>query len=263
MCADRCCCRTGWVAIQSSGNAALDPIGFTLVDAHCALSMFYVSSTGDLGTESDMCTVNTNLTSIFGDWACDDGHEVNADDLAFAFGQEEVNPDPSFMMIPEDAGDAVQAHVLPDNLSHADQPVPPRPLDVDMRSSVFVSGVLHFIHNCVKNFGDVLSHFKDFNVQLKGVSRLLSHVPHRRRWLYTCFSHPHLNAFDNAFDHFSTETNDQRWGTCVDAVGELLPLHGILRAGWNKDSYGRVRGVDGGDGDDPKAIKVEVIDEAI
>ena len=68
--------------------------------ARLACSSF--SNTGDLGTESDMCTVNTNLESIFGDWACDDGHELNADDLAFAFGQEEVNPDPSFMMVPEE-----------------------------------------------------------------------------------------------------------------------------------------------------------------
>ena len=253
--------------------------------ATARLSNSTFACTGDMGTESGVSRVRSKLTEIFGNWIIlgDQGeqgdpgeqweqeeHEEQGEQEFDVFDMAPEDPNAVvFDMAPEEAGEHVAdaPPVAPPEppLACADAPMPEEPLDVDLTKSFYVSGVLHVIHNCTKNFQDVLPGFKEFHTELKAVCRLLCAKPLRRRLLRTCFNEAPLSRFNNAFDSFSQEPHDGRWGSVLAACSELLPLMDILRAGWSLNKFGRLRGDDDANDEsgNPKGVKVETVDRAI
>eukprot|EP00969_Alexandrium_andersonii_P055228 2433978-Alexandrium_andersonii.AAC.1 len=74
-------------------------------------------------------------------------------------------------------------------------------------------------------------------VSLKAVCRLLRAKFSRERLVATCFSEGYLQGFRHLYQSFSGQVYEERWGTVVRAVQELLPLQASLRAGWSRDRY--------------------------
>ena len=99
------------------------------------------SCTGDLGTESGLAQVKTDLVSLFGDWiekpqdAGAEDSDAGEGDEGAAFEFEQEDPGRGFEMAPEDAGaeHAVHPAVPEPHLAYDDQPMPPGELDIDLR----------------------------------------------------------------------------------------------------------------------------------
>lgn len=148
----------------------------------CALLRGTLTWTADMGTESGIANFHGNAATLFPSWA--DGHpDVEDGQLGgpqavgeegacigmAAFSVDGVGPEPGgFDFMPAQPQAEADQHVpAPDQ--HEDYPGPPHALDVDLRSSIYISGVLHTVHSVTEGLTTSLEFFDDFTT-------LLTHV---------------------------------------------------------------------------------------
>ncbi len=73
----------------------------------------------------------------------------------------------------------------------------------------------------------------------------------------TCCVGP-LEIHREEFHDFTATVYEGRWGSVVDAVGQLLRVQGPLRAVWNEHAYGSAVAADR-DGPDGRSVQIELV----
>ena len=113
------------------------------------------------------------------------------------------------------------------------------PYAIDLRPAVFITGILHVVHNVVESMSHVLEYWDRFVLRLTHITRLLHNPFFRERMLQTCFSNEPLFAFRNQFRKFPSNAKVfvGRWGSALAAVSGVLPVQTPLQAGWDLSKY--------------------------
>ena len=90
---------------------------------------------------------------------------------------------------------------------------------LDLSGTIYVPGLLHICHNCVKDLGVVLSSlWEAFVGELRHVCRLLSRKRSNERLLATCVTGQYA-AFHNDFKAIKANVYTGRWGAVAYCVG--------------------------------------------
>jgi hypothetical protein len=207
------------------------------------------SWTGDLGVESGVSSFYDSLISMFGPWlrVADSGGVLPEEP-----GEDE-DEEIGFDFQPE------QAAALGDNLPQVGDD--DDAYIVDCRPSIYVPGLLHIIHNCTKDFGMVLTHWQQFEEQLRHVARLLSKKHSKTRLLRSCFVDGPQRFFVKDILAFNFPVYSGRWGTAMAAVTALLPLQRPLQHAWSLARYSAGGGQEEGNND--HSVKAEIADAGI
>ena len=151
-----------------------------------------------------------NICELFGPWVRESDEEgavagvgAPADDDGFAFigDEEEVPPPP-----------------MPRNALNNEE------YNVDLRSGIYLPGVLHVVHNATESLARSLAHWSEWVSELAQVTRFLSQRWTRHRFLFTCMSRPPYVAHARLYNAFSAQVYEGRWGEALKAVQALLPL---------------------------------------
>jgi hypothetical protein len=198
------------------------------------------SITGDMGTESRLPFCKVRLVDLFGNWIKepwqqDQGGPANADpdDAVFDFDVEPAQHGVEFDFEPE----PLQNIPLPDVDNLVDGYASVDGAEVDLSSTIYIPGLLHITHNCVKDLPTCLRHWKDFETKLRHLCRLLSKKYSKQRLLETCFvQYPH-RLFKTDYASFSANVYEGRWAAVAIAVGKVLLLERSLRPAWNLQAY--------------------------
>jgi hypothetical protein len=175
--------------------------------------------TGDLGTESKICQCKGPLTNLFGGWVAVHDHAAAADvldhDAEFDIGPEPGGQDADdgdgFNIVEEGHRDDDEDDDVGGGHDHVG--VADGGAYIDLTRSIYVPGLLHIVHNCVKDLSLPLVMWDDFVKQLRHVARLLCKRRSRQRLMETCFSTPPHSFFRNQFAHFNADVYEGRWGT--------------------------------------------------
>ena len=123
---------------------------------------------------------------------------------------------------------------------------------------------IHSLHHSVRPIFDIIVPGKVWIVQLTHVCRLLKRRWSRQRLLETCFAHEPRLHFRNWFHSFKADVYEGRWGSIVQAVGQLLPLMRALRNGWSLRRFGHGKAAgEMHEANTDKKVKLEIVDEAI
>ena len=187
------------------------------------------SWTGDLGTESHICSWRGSLADLFGDWVV---AELTEEEPGFQFQAIGVADG-------DEEGQANMFDVVPLEAAPNSRDVRDAGVRVDFTPQVFVAGMLHINHNMTRNLETALNHWGTFVVQLTHVCKLLAQPWSCRRFLTTCLDTPPWSARKPEFEAFHSVVYSGRWGTTMAALQNLLPLLDILRKVWNIDKFGR------------------------
>jgi mRNA-degrading endonuclease YafQ of YafQ-DinJ toxin-antitoxin module len=159
----------------------------------------------------------------------DDGEEVPADGPHFNF--DDAGP----LAFDFDGGDdsSDEAAGGADG-APAEQEAKDSDYMLDFKSSVYIAGLLHVLHNTTKDLGTALLHWSLWVNQLKMVCRLLSNKWTKDRLLQTCFKdHP----LDGDIKRFRARVYEARWGSIWYAVGQLMHIRDILCQSWAKQVF--------------------------
>ena len=182
--------------------------------------------TGDLGVESGVSFFVDDARGLLGSWieASDIGPaEVHADD-----------PGDDFDFQPE----GYEVHN-----AHDDSPPPLAPpmetraYMIDCRSSIYIPGLMHIVHNGTSDLESILPFWSSYVCQLKAVCKLISKRKYCDRLIETCFNSPPQNAYTGDLREFTHHVYDGRWGSVLAAVAALIPLEDPLVYGWSAQKY--------------------------
>ena len=130
--------------------------------------------------------------------------------------------------------------------------------EVDMSSSLGITGLLHIIHNAVNDLRVAMSYWETYTRGLTRVAKLLSKDFMLRRFLQTCCSSGaglHHRLLLERWDGCTVHAG--RWGTIAHASQALRdPVESALRNTWSivRFSFGRLKHADNfneGDDDGP------------
>ena len=215
------------------------------------------SWTGDLGTESHICSWKGSLADLFGDW--------------ILHGEEEPEQEPGFQFQglgapePDREAEAGVFDVVACEPAAPSHDVREAGVSLDFRPQLFVPGMLHLTHNMTRNLETALTHWDTFVGQLSHVCRLLAQPWSCRRFLRTCLDTPPWTARQPEFEAFHSVVYSGRWGTTMSALQNLVPLLDVLRKVWNIEKFGRVvaSGQDAQGGEASRVMSVEVIEQAL
>jgi hypothetical protein len=108
---------------------------------------------------------------------------------------------------------------------------------IDLRPSLFLTGILHVIHNITSSLPDTLIWFELFEYYLTHISRLLKRKYSCDRLLESCFQREPHSLYRKEIKAFDGAVYKGRWATLLDACHQLLPLEGPLRSAWDLDAY--------------------------
>ena len=130
------------------------------------------------------------------------------------------------------AHDAIDA----DGVQQAD------PMMVDMSSSLGVMGVLHILHNGVKELHAAMSDWPKYASDLKLISDLCRRQWSKDRLIETCFSDPTVAKYYSAryitvLEKFTASVYTGRWGTIAEATEAVGQLEHCLRFGWDLSKF--------------------------
>ncbi len=220
-----------------------------------------VTFTGDLGTEARFHTVKARLRDVFGEWIDDaDGTEE------FAWLPEAAVPSATPEDLPEDEFAFEGVSALPRQLGEGQRgQANPTGSDVDLTGSIYITGILHLVHNATQDFQHVWLEWPAWVQQVRQVSRMLKRRRSRDRLLSTCFSEPPFSYAADKLGSFSGGVYEGRWGSVLDACDQLLEVESVLRAAWSAHKYsgGSAKGAARAGPEDEHTINVSVIDGAI
>ncbi len=136
---------------------------------------------------------------------------------------------------------------------------------MDLRRSLYISGLLHITAKIAENLSQVLSFWPWWIVELKEVTRMLQNKFSKQRLLTTCFSRaPHI-FHRHYVESFQSSVYEGRWNSVLAAVGELIEMMQVLIDAWDVELYTfKSRGRADETGDPAKSgIKVEIVNQAI
>ena len=208
----------------------------------------------------------------------DDADPADAAVRSFKFAREDTQPPVSAVSAPAFSFQAepgpVRDWILPSRASRpkseahdidaqAEQDL--NDLWVDLSHTLYIPGVLHIIHNAVKDLQHTLRHWDWFTTRLRHVCRLLSRKYSRQRLMETCFSaEPHC-FFKNQYTDFTANVYEGRWGSVAFCIGQLLLVERSLRSAWSLDKYrfGRPDANQQRDGDSNSHIDLSIVDDAL
>ena len=151
---------------------------------------------GDMGTEMHMSSSRVLFRALFGQWPMDVEEiytpaapaAAESEPPQFSFVPDDVvsdvveeTPAAQFTFVPDD----VEPEELVDSKTETQQDLVDAWLDLS--GTIYVPGLLHICHNCVKDLGVVLSSlWEAFVGELRHVCRLLSRKRSNARFLATC-----------------------------------------------------------------------------
>jgi hypothetical protein len=210
----------------------------------CSLLSRTFSFTGDLGTESRISGFAGSARQLMGDWIATPLHEgphaevdVGQDGLQFDF--QPLHAEPPDQQAPDE-------------------------YDVDLRTSMFIVGTLHVVHNATEQLGTAMPQWKDFIEQLTHVCRLLKKPWSRQRFLETCMSAMPHRLHRDSFAGFDGAVFEGRWATTMHAISQLIPLQQPLQAAWSLQNFMMGGGVqEDRAGGGSRQLRPDIVDRAV
>jgi len=125
----------------------------------------------------------------------------------------------------------------PDLDDRAPQAPPPHPVHSEaprfFKQSVAIPGLMHVLHNGVKDVTQSMLGFTWFFKPVKTFCQYMKKKPYRDRVIGMCFSKPPASWSASDIDGFAPDIADTRWGYLVTTLEELLAIESPLRAYWD------------------------------
>ena len=193
------------------------------------------SWTGDLGVESGVMQFYDDLRGLLGDWIDPPAAPADGDDdgAEFAFAPEGLGARAEAAV-----GAGEEEHILDEaEIEEEERAAPAAQWHLDMRSSIYVPGLLHIIHNATEDLSSALPFWDEWLPHVRAVSRMLSKKEYADRLIETCFSMPPANAFADEIREFNHAIYEGRWGTLLAAVSHLSDLEDPLCYAWDMVRY--------------------------
>ena len=166
------------------------------------------SWTGDLGTESHICSWKGSLTDLFGEWILSGEFE---DEPGFQF--ENVGAAEAGALADEQDSNNLVFDVVPCEAAPVSQDFRESGVRIDFTHQVFIAGMLHITQNMSKSLDQALVYWNTFLPQLSHVCKLLSQPWSRRRFIQTCLDRPPRSARKHEFEAFHAAVYAGRWGS--------------------------------------------------
>ena len=164
---------------------------------------------------------------------------------------------------PDDVVDDEVAEVTGDSDDEAELEPPVAPVVGDgsdnisndelfFSSSLHIAGIMHILHNAVKDVTSAMPNFEWFWKEFKVFCLYMKHRWNRERVVGTCFSTPPASWLAADILGFAPDITDTRWGYLIATLDDMLDIESALRNWWDSAKVNipaRRRRPGGGQGD--------------
>ena len=140
------------------------------------------------------------------------------------------------------------------------------PYLLNLARTMYISDLLHVIHNCTEGLQAVLQYWKEYIVFLREVAALVSRKRSKVRLIRTCFQREPWSSFIHKIKEASFRVYEGRWGAVLHSVSCMLELEDCLVMGGAWDCNMFAAGADQDAGPGPGSgytVSTKTVDEAL
>lgn len=106
---------------------------------------------------------------------------------------------------------------------------------LDLAGRVFMPGMLHITHNCVRDLASYMNVWAKFD--LRHICRMLSWRYSKQRLFEACFVNEPRCFFAADYKHFFAKVYEDRWGSVSTAVAKQPLVKRSLRKAWSLAAF--------------------------
>lgn len=102
--------------------------------------------------------------------------------------------------------------------------------------ALVIPGALHILHSAAREITDAMTHFKEYEPDLRLIVEMLSHQWMRERFFACCLMSPEAAGYRDLFSTMVTiSLAEWRWGHLMQAISEVLLRMTPLRCFWSSE----------------------------
>ena len=129
--------------------------------------------------------------------------------------------------------------------------------------ALLAPGILHIVHNMMKDTDSNLSFWKTWIPGLKAIAKLLHEDHLRQRLVATCIKGTPFEWLEEHFQKGVPQPIEWRWGTVTAIVEHVLSVRSAIQAIWNPAVFGKGESEERERTEGADALNVDTITEAV